>query len=485
MVALRHIHQLGVMTIKALRSVSMLSALALMGIATPAFAEMTQIQRDTVVRRACEAAIWGMPAVAVYDIELALQRDAGAAPGVVGYMSAPMDSRHGFLTANDVTPYTFTGLSTEDGPIVIDVPPAGDKAAFFGTIVNAWQVPIADVGTTGTDKGEGGKYLILPPGYEGDVPSDGYIVLQSNTYGVHFAFRPVAKNGGTHADQAAYAQTLKWYPLAQADNPPPTQFIDVKVNPVNTLPVYDTTFYTDLNTIIQREPVLEQDKVMMGMLASLGMVRGQPFEPDAKMQDAMLEGLQCAYDTMQEHFVTKSIIPLWEDRQWGVWAFAEGQPQLGFPYATDEMVLIDDRAGGSYSWITYLPKALGGGTFYLTGLKDSDGDMLTGTDTYKLTVPADTPAEDFWSVIVYSNKTKGFVEGNDPVGLATPNLPDMKVNEDGSADVYFGPEAPEGMENNWIPTGEDFFLLFRLYGPSEGWIESGWKLPDLEKVSQQ
>jgi hypothetical protein len=380
-----------------------------------------------------------------------------------------------------VTPYTFTGLSVKDGPMVIDVPPAGDKAAFFGTITNAWQVPLADVGTTGTDQGAGGKYLVLPPGFDGAVPTGDYIVLHSNTYGVHFAFRPVAKNGGTHADQAAYAQTLQVYPLSQADNPPPTAFVDVKTNPVNTLPVYDETYFTDLNTVIQREPVLEQDKVMMGMLASLGMVRGQPFEPDAETKTAMLEGLQCAYDTMQEHFITKSVIPLWDDKQWGVWAFAEGQPQLGFPYVTDDMVLIDDRAGGSYSWITYLPKKLGGSTFYLTGLRDRDGQMLNGTDTYKLTVPADTPAEDFWSVIVYSMQTKGFVSGAERVGLATPNLPDMQVNSDGSADVYFAPEAPEGMESNWIPTGEDFFLLFRLYGPSEGWMESGWKLPDLEK----
>ncbi|MCT8161487.1 DUF1214 domain-containing protein [Pseudoruegeria sp. SHC-113] len=449
------------------------------GAALPAAAELSAVQRAMIERRACEAAIWGMPAVGVYDIELALQRDAGAAPGVVGYMTEPMDSRHGFLTANDVTPYTFTGLSTKDGPIVIDVPPAGEKAAFFGTIVNAWQVPIADVGTSGEDAGEGGKYVILPPDFEGAAPEGDFRVYQSNTYGVHFAFRPVAKNGGSSADQAAYAQTLKWYPLAEMENPPETRFIDVKVNPVNTLPVYDMTYFHDLNTVVQREPVLERDKVMMGMLASLGIKRGEAFEPDAETQEAMLAGLQCAYDAMQEHFITRSVVPLWEDRTWGVWAFAEGQPEAGFPYETEDMVLIDDRAGGSYSWITYLPRKLGGGTFYLTGLTDSDGTALNGEDTYKLTVPADTPAEDFWSVIVYSMNTKGFVAGNERVGLATPDLPEMQVNDDGSADVYFAPQAPEGLESNWIPTGEDFFLLFRLYGPKEGWIESGWQLPDV------
>ncbi|WP_163886859.1 DUF1214 domain-containing protein [Aliiruegeria sabulilitoris] len=461
---------------------SAFTALALTLASAPAQAEMTEVQRDLAVRRACEAAIWGMPAVGIYDIELALQRDAGAEPGVIGYMTEPMDSRHGFLTANDVTPYVFGGGSIANGPIVIDVPPAGDKAAFFGTIVNAWQVPIADVGTSGDDQGAGAKYLILPPGYDGPVPYEGFIVYESTTFGVHFSFRPVAKNGGTSADQAAYAQTLQVYRYADADAPPPTRFVDVKENPVNTLPVYDMTYFTDLNTVIQREPVLAQDKVMMGMLASLGMVRGATFEPDEETQAALLEGLECAYDTMQAHFIERSVAPLWEDRQWGIWSFAEGQPEAGFPYVTDEMVLIDDRAGGSYSWITYLPKNLGGGTFYLTGLRDADGAMLNGTDTYKLTVPADTPAEDFWSVIVYSMKTKGFVTGNERVGLATPDLDTMKRNDDGSADVYFAPEAPDGVDSNWIPTGEDFFLLFRLYGPSDGWIESGWKLPDVTLV---
>ncbi|MFD3191932.1 DUF1214 domain-containing protein [Sedimentitalea sp. HM32M-2] len=457
------------------------AGVALSFLAGPVVAEMSEIARDTVVRRSCEAAIWAMPAVGVYDIELAIQRDAGADKGVIAYMSEPMDSRHGFLTANDVTPYVFGGGYAVDEPVVIDVPSAGEKAAFFGTITNAWQVPLADVGTSGDDAGEGGRYLIVPPGYDGDLPQEGYYVYPSNTYGVHFAFRPVAKDGGTSKDQAVYAQTLQVYPLSEVDNPSPTEFIDVKENPINTLPVYDMTFFHDMNTVIQREPVLEQDKVMMAMLASLGMVRGEPFEPDEEMQAAMLEGLQCAYDTMQEHFITRSVVPLWEDRKWGVWAFAEGQPEAGFPYVTDEMVLIDDRAGGSYSWITYLPKKLGGGTFYLTGLTDSDGDMLNGQDSYKLNVPADTPAEGFWSVIVYSMKSKGFVAGNERVGLATPNLPDMQVNDDGSVDVYFAPTAPDGLESNWIPTGEDFFLLFRLYGPAEGWIESGWQLPDVEK----
>ena len=444
--------------------------------------DMNEVQRDRIVNRACEAAIWGLPAVAVYDIELALQRDAGAKPGTIGYMTAPMDSRHGFLTANDVTPYVFAGMPLNGEPHVIEVPPVGDKAQLFGSILNAWQRPLVDVGPSGEDAGKGGRYLILPPDYNGEVPSDGYIVLRSDTAAVHFAFRPVAINGGQMADQSAYAQTLKVYPLA--DPAATWPFIDVHAHPINTLPVYDWTFFTDLSTVLQRETPLERDHAMTGLLGSIGMVPGQPFEPDEATKAALLEGLQCAYDYMQHWFVTDggSLKRLWDDRQHGTFNFPLEQAKLGLPFIDDTGLMIDKRAF-MYFYVTYLPKTLGGGTYYISGLRDADGELLNGSDTYRLTVPADTPAEDFWSVIAYSMKTKGFIQGAERVGLASTALESLAKNDDGSVDIYFAPEAPQGKASNWIPTGEDWFILFRLYGPGEGWYESGWKLPDIEKLN--
>ena len=193
---------------------------------------------------------------------------------------------------------------------------------------------------------------------------------------------------------------------------------------------------------------------------------------------------------MQEFFVApgKATIPLWQDKdgsilsQWLVWDFAPGQAAAGFPYETDDTVLVDDRAGGSYFWITYLPKYLGGGTFYLTGLRDSDGNLYDPNETYKLNVPKDTPAKDFWSVIVYSMETKSFIRNVDRVGLSSRDAEDMQVNADGSYDVYFGPTPPAGKESNWIPTTEDYFLLFRLYGPESKDFYKSWMLGDLEKI---
>jgi hypothetical protein len=172
---------------------------------------------------------------------------------------------------------------------------------------------------------------------------------------------------------------------------------------------------------------------------------------------------------------------MWEGNQWQRWNLSMEQAKHGFPFVTEDRLLIDERAG-YYFFATALPKNLGGDTFYLTGLRDHDGNLFNGTSSYRLRVPKDAPARDFWSVIVYSMKTKGFVDGVERVGLSSKEMGKMKANADGSVDVYFAPKPPAGLESNWIPTGEDFFLLFRLYGPEKPLFDKTWKLDDVEKV---
>ena len=441
------------------------------------------IDYKIMVQRATQAAIWGMPAAGMIDFEKATKRDLGGDVNDVIYVSKPFVSRHGFLTANNVTPYAWGSLSTVDGPLVVEVPPANDKVGYFGTIVNTWDVPLIDVGTTGHDKGKGAKYLILPPGYKGEVPN-GYVPVQSDSINQGFSFRPVMKDGATFDDTTAYAKQLKIYYLKDVARPPLTRHIDAYPKKYGSLPTYDLSFFQDIYDVISREPVRPQDKAMMGLLAEIGIEKGKPFDPTPDQKRAMLEGIKLAYASMQSYFTTegKAMLPWWKDKNWYMWNFAEGQAEAGFPYVDDEKILIDQRAGGSYFWITYLPKNLGGGTFYLTGLKDSDGNFYDGKSTYRLRVPKDTPAKDFWSVIVYSMATKGFVEGVDRVGISSRDKDTLKFNNDGSVDVYFAPKPPKGWESNWIPTGEDFFLLFRLYGPDKPLFEKTWVLDDLEKV---
>ncbi|MGF1696532.1 DUF1214 domain-containing protein [Vibrio lamellibrachiae] len=454
------------------------------------------IEYKMMVQRATQTAIWAMPAVTQVDFLKATRRDLGGDYNDVIYVTKPFGSDKGFLTANDVTAYSWSTFTSRNGPIVVEVPPATDKVSYFGTFVNQWEQPIEDVGPAGADKGEGGKYLFLPPNYQGEkskkqLESEGFLVYETDSYDYGFSFRPRLYNGATDQDAADYAKRVKIYSLAEESSPSKTRHIDATDIAYDSLPYYNETYFQDIDYIVQNNPIREQDKVMVSMLKDLGIEKGKPFKPTDIQKKAMNEGLLLAYASMQKFFVEpgSATIPLWKSNsgelksQWLVWDFAQGQAKVGFPYTTDSEVLLDDRAGGSYFWITYLPKYLGGGTFYLTGLRDSAGEMLNGDKTYKLNVPSDTPAKDFWSAIAYSMETKNFIKDTERVGFSSRNAEEMKVNEDGSYDIYFSPEAPKGMESNWVPTGEDFFLLFRLYGPETKDFYKSWMLGDIEQVN--
>jgi hypothetical protein len=453
------------------------------------------IEYKIMVQRATQTAIYYMPAVVMVDCVKAIRRDLGGDINDVAYLNAPLGSDDGFLTANDVTAYSWSSLSSKKGALVVEVPAAAEKVSYFGSILNAWSQPIEDVGPAGRDKGKGGKYVLLPPGYDGkkskeELEKEGYFVYQTDTYEYGFSFRPRLYKGGTDKDAGDYAKGVKVYYLSEAANPPPTKHLDATEKSYDSLPYYNYTFFEDLNHVVQNNPIRPQDKGVYSLLKVLGIEKGKPFKPTERQNKAMHEGLLLAYASMQNYFVTpgKSMEPLWKDENgkpkthWMYWLFAPGQAEAGFPHETKTEVLVDDRSA-KYFYVTYLPRYLGGGTFYLTGLFDSNGDMYDGTSTYKLNVPKDTPAKDFWSVIVYSMETKNFVKNSSRVGLSSRNADTMQVNADGSYDVYFAPEAPEGKESNWIPTGEDFFLLFRLYGPDgKDWFKT-WMLGDLEKIN--
>jgi hypothetical protein len=237
--------------------------------------------------------------------------------------------------------------------------------------------------------------------------------------------------------------------------------------------------------------VRERDKVMMGMLTSVGIERGKPFHTDAKTQKALEAAVVDGRRIMQHYFETpgRSMSPWWPGSQWGALSSATMRVANSFTFETDDALWIDQRAGGVFYWATFLPKKLGGGTFYLTNLSDAAGQLLNGQATYRLRVPAVVPAKDFWSVIVYDMDTKAFVcagpceSADNRVGLSSFDKPGMKQNDDGSVDVYFAPQAPTGFEKNWVTTaGKNFFLIFRLYGPQKPLFDKTWKLPEVEKV---
>jgi len=466
----------------------------------------SEIEYDIMVQRATQAAIYYMPAVAQIDFIKATRR-AGGDYDTVNFVTRPFGSEKGFLTANDTTAYAWGSISAKDGPMVVEVPPMSDKVDYFGSFISAWHVPMVDVGSKGADEGKGGKYLFIPPEYDDafgtaeELEAQGYIIVPNfDTHDVSFSFRPTLLNGATHAEAGEHAKGIKIYSLQEAvtGDIAPTDYLDATELAYDCLPYYNMTFIEDIDDVVQNNPVREKDRAIYSMLQSIGIKKGEDFEPTPMQEKAALEGLELAYSYMQKKFVTEgeTVAPLWVKdgeklSEWSFWNFGP-QAKLGFPFEDGPETLIDKRAA-SYFYVTFLPNKLGGATFYLTGLRDSDGNLLNGTDTYKLNVPADVPAKDFWSAIVYNMETKNFNRGVDRVGASTKDLDKMVKNDDGSVDLYYAPnldEVPEGYEANWVTTesatdASDWFFLFRLYRPeSPDWFKS-WMLNDVVNISKK
>jgi hypothetical protein len=433
-------------------------------------------------QRAFEAVIWSQPAIGIYGIRKGVL-GLGMKDNEILAMSKPLAARHEVLTGNNTTPYILANADLRHGPVVLEIPAQSAKGVLFGQVVDSWQDAVADVGPSGLDQGKGGKYLFLPPGYSEKVP-EGYFAIPSQGYRIAFAFRSIKLPGMTDADANAYAKTLKMYPLSEAANPPPTRFVDGYDKRLSTLAPYDWQYFRDLHEIISVEPARPRDKVMMGMLASIGLEKGKPFNPSPKMKEIMTRAAVDAYFYMQDRFEQAQMkILYWPDRHWS--SFFLPDPTGGFGWETDTALFYDNRSD-TYHPACYLPKTWPArpATFYMAGIADSQGRPIVAGKTYKLNVPKNVPVKQFWALNVYDYATWNFIYNPlDRVGLSSYDMPNMKANADGSVDIYIGPKAPKGLESNWIPTqGKRALPCMRLYGPDEAFWDKSFKMPDLELV---
>src|SRR5215471_9278650 len=441
---------------------------------------VTDLEAQVAYQRTFEAVLWAMPASAIYRFRVGMLEVPGMADNAIAASFAPLKTSQEFITPNQTTPYTTAVSDLRNGPVVLEVPAKTDKVVLYGQIVDAWQTTIAGVGPVGEDKGAGGKYLFLPPGYKDPVP-DGYFPVRSSSYRITFAFRSVQLAGATLADANAYTKLMKMYPLTEAANPNPTRFVDTRPHPIHTLPFYDIRALKDIHDIISVEPVQPRDKVMMGMLATIGIEPGKPFNPPEKLKAAMERGVVDAYYYMQK-LDTKLFASnlYWPDRHWSFVMVPDAQ--RSFEFVNDDAVEIDKRAA-AWFFFTFYPKVLTdrAGTVYLAPIADSSGRPLEAGKTYRLRAPKDVPAREFWSLTMYDRATWAFVNNPlDRAGLGSFNLDQMKVNADGSVDLFVGPSAPAGLETNWIPTmGKEPRLWLRLHGPEDAFWTKTLSLHDL------
>src|SRR6476620_4981241 len=459
------------------------AALSLIWAAVSADAQQfsaNDLTRRIVERRAVEAVSWGMPAVN-YDLMLQEMLRLGAKANQIVYWSRLPDWKNQTLTPNPDAIYLMPFINTKDvGPVVIEIPPA-DEGSITGTIMDAWQMPLADVGPAGTDAGKGGKYVVLPPNFTDKAP-DGYIALPSVTYQGYALLRSFLKSGSdTDIFWAVdYGKRIKVYPLSMAPNPPATTFVDA-INVVYdaTIP-YDIRFFQSLNRFVQQEPWLTRDKVMIDQLKLIGIEKGKPFAPDTKTEGFLVTGAREAHALLELTY-ENVFSPYFADGRCVFPANKQYISEAQSGYAAADAYPVDAR-GLVFSFAFFTPKGPTG-SFYLMGIRDKVGETFDGGKTYRLTVPANVPVRQYWSATVYDRATHTLIRDQKTVSRSSQS-PGLQKNADGSVDVYFGPKAPAGKESNWVPTSPSgqFEVLFRFYGPEKPLFDKTWKLPDIERI---
>jgi len=442
-----------------------------------------QLNRSVIEHRAFEAVVWGMPAVnfqLLCDATIAV----GGAMNQVVYWSKLPDWKIQTLTPNPDVIYLYPFFDTKHvGPMVLEIPPA-DGGSITGSVDDAWQTALEDVGPAGVDKGKGGKYLILPPGYKDKVPG-GYIALPCETYRSYAILRSNLASG-SDADVAkavAYGKRVKVYPLSQAADPPGTKFVDALNSVYENIIPYDLRFFSLLDRFVQHEPWITRDKAMIDMLKSIGIEKGKAFSPDEEMQDilntAAAEARAWLDLRYEDIFAKQRFVP---SARWTLPVNPEMAEGMQTDFANPDSYPVDGR-GVAYSMAYFSAKHLGAGQYYLMTVRDKDGDAFDGAKTYRLKVPANPPVKLYWSATIYDRETHAPIREVSRASRASTS-PGIQKNADGSTDVYFGPQAPDGQDANWVPTNADgkFEVLFRFYGPEKPLFDKSWVLPDIEKM---
>jgi len=444
----------------------------------PDQASVEKLYDNLDFQRAVQAYLLAIPAVSQAANRNAI-RELGPANTTVPIFEQLLDSRSTFLTANDNTVYSWTWIDLRNGPLVVEVPPK-----VLGGINDMWFRWVIDVGITGPDKGKGGKYLLLPPGYQGQAPK-GYIVVRPPTFSNWIPWRSFLVDGDPKPGVDLVKKFTRIYPLSQAANPPPMKFVDLSGKVFNTVAPADYTFWDLLNQVVQEEPCASLDPIRLGFYASIGIQKGSPFAPDERMKKILTEAAAVGDAT------ARAIA--FKIRQQADYYYANSAWRLpflgGYKFEEQPGVLNLDGYIMYYFAATGVTPAMeekmvGRGSQYAWAVEDANHNPLDGGNNYKLHLPPNIPVKDFWSVILYSNQTRSMIQTDQRFPSVSSQTKGLLVNADGSVDVYFGPKAPAGKERNWVQTipGKGWNVILRLYGPLEPWFNKTWRPGEIELV---
>ena len=446
--------------------------------------------------RGTEAFLNGIPATSLEGMRLGCLEIGQNSANKICIADGLMDSNPLFLTGNTDTVYAFNTFDLlKDGPTVVDIPPGCGP----GTVNDAYFRFVTDMGGPGPDKGKGGKYLILPPDYKGTLEGpiggkeqelDGqkYFVAKSTSYVNLLCLRGFLKDGKPDAAVAMFNKGLKVYPLSKVANPPPMEFVSCSKKPFNTVHANNYEFYEELHAVVEREPASMWEPEMLGLFSAIGIQKGRPFAPDARMKKILTDAAAVGNAMAR----TLSL-----------------RPRLEGAYRYPNSAWYDAFVGGDYLWLkdggnggrnmdartvmfyqatlctpAMVKKMIGLGSQYAVASMDKDRNAFDGAKNYKLNIPANPPAKDFWSVVVYDPQTRSQLQTSQPYPSKNNKRDKLMMNADGSVDLYFGPKAPEGKEANWTQTvpGKSWFAYLRMYGPLEPYFDKTWKPGEFELV---
>lgn len=442
-------------------------------------AKTTQLVYDNLdLQRATQAFLSSIQIASMYAMEHGL-RKFGPPNTTALLFEDLMDSKALWLTPNTVSVYMASWMELGNEPMVIETPPN-----VLGFINDAWFKYVIDFGNAGPDRGQGGKFLIIPPGYEGDIP-DGYHVAHSNTFGHWVIWRGFQVDGSTRPAVDQTKKLFRMYPLSQKDNPPDMTFVNMSGKPHNTIHRMDYGYWEELDGQIQAEPTEGLDADIRGLLASIGIEKGKEFNPDSRMKAILTEAAKVGSVTAraltarprdQQHYLYPG------ERVWTN-PFIEGR----YDFLLNDTRLLDSRIYMHFYATGITPamaiRNVGKGSQYAIAYLDANGDSLDGSKTYRIQLPPNVPAKDFWSFTLYDNQTRSMLQ-TDQRFPGLDSLGEVQQNSDGSYDIYFAPEPPEGREKNWIQTvpGKGWNTILRLYGPLESFYDQTWKPGDPELV---
>jgi len=443
---------------------------------TPESADV--LHEELAFQRAVQTYLWSLPAMNMYAMREGQRKAFDDNSNTLMIAKDRIDYHLEYTTGNPDVIYAFAWLDLKkEGPTVLDMPPK-----LQGLLDDMWHRPITDIGAAGPDQSKGGKYLVVPADYKGTIP-EGYYVVKSPTHGVFVFLRAFLVDGKT--DQGvALLEKSKIYPLSKADNPPKMKFPNLSGVLVPGDFPRDFEYFERLADFINYETVNREDFGMRGMLAGIGIVKGKPFQPDSKMKALLDKAGQVAFKmaaVVDYDYQPKQMI--YSDRNWEV-IFIGGSPvfEADTYHNVDASIAFFHKAYSTSKAMVF--KMVGKGSQYLFGLRDTDGNFLAGEHSYRVHLPKDIPAANYWSVVLYDADTRGLLDNGEPFPSVASNQK-MTSNKDGSVDVFFGPIQPEDKNTNWIKTvpGRGYFAGVRLYSPTQAFFDQTWRPDNIKKLS--